>query len=78
MKKIQFDITRALAGAKVVTRDDKEVRIAGYNPDAKLEHDQVVGWIEGTAETWCGCGSYYRPNNESEYDLFILIPSYES
>jgi hypothetical protein len=38
-----FNLEAALNGAKVVTRDGREVKIAGYNPDA-LPRYSILFW----------------------------------
>jgi len=46
-----FNLEAALAGAPVVTRDGRPVKIAGYNPDAHAS-GTLTGWIEKSIAGW--------------------------
>jgi len=66
-----FDLKAALKGAKVVTRDGRPVKIAGYNPDA---HDcnYIWGWVENVSCSWLADGCYHgKFDMGSRHDLFM-------
>ncbi len=63
----EFDLQKALAGEKVVTRDGRDVKILGYNE--KMQ-DQVIGWIDGMAYGWNMYGQFNNPE-ENSADLFM-------
>lgn len=65
-----FNLQSALAGEKVITRDGRPVKIAGYNEEA-VGYSKLAGWLEGTVECWSESGIYYDDKEESEYDLFM-------
>ena len=58
-----FNLEAALAGAKVITRDGREVKIAGYNEDA----NSLLGWIGSGVYQWTGGGQNIADKN----DLFM-------
>jgi hypothetical protein len=66
-----FDLKAALSGAKVVTRDGREVKIAGYNEDAKSEKEKIIGWVEGIAFGWQISGELGKGGINKSYDLFM-------
>ena len=82
MKKVlkHFDIEKAKAGAKVVTRNGKNVRIAFYDVH-RSEGDMIIALVNndmGYEEP----GTYYKngqycSTNESEYDLIIEEVEFE-
>ncbi len=65
----EFNLQDALDGAKVVTRDGRDVKIAGYDPDAERS-DKVIGWIKGHSNSWGESGSYLH-NDVHDKDLFM-------
>jgi hypothetical protein len=58
-----FNLQAALAGAKVVTRDGREVKIAGYSKDV----NSLLGWIGSGVYQWTGGGQNIADKN----DLFM-------
>ncbi len=68
----EFNLQAALDGAKVVTRDGKEVKIAGYDPDAE-RGDKVIGWIKGHSNSWGESGSYLH--NDVHYKDLFMAPT---
>lgn len=64
-----FNLEAALAGAKVVTRDGLEVKIAGYNEEAE-QTSQLAGWLNGSITSWQKNGQYWN-DMRSDYDLFM-------
>lgn len=47
-----FNLERALAGDPVITRDGREVKIAGYNPKTH-EGVRILGWLaDGVSTAW--------------------------
>lgn len=64
-----FDLEKALAGEPVVTRDGRQVKVAGVNHDAKTLY-KIVGWLDGTTAGWCIDGKNL-PYGEDPNDLFM-------
>ena len=64
-----FNLEAALAGAKVVTRDGREVKIAGYNPDG-LEYSTVLAWVSQSVISSRKDGKYH-PLSDNDNDLFM-------
>lgn len=64
-----FDLQAALNGAPVVTRDGRPVKIAGYNSDAAIPNQKILGWVDGTVLSWGENGNYFRGG--SPIDLFM-------
>ena len=70
MKKVKFDLQKALAGAKVVTRDGQKV--------TELHHFKtstgfyVVCAIIAGDRRWYTNNGFYVNGDESMLDLFIL------
>jgi len=64
-----FDLEAALRGEPVVTRDGREVKIAGVNLGAKDLY-KVVGWLDGITAGWCIDGKTYLDYEDST-DLFM-------
>jgi hypothetical protein len=60
-----FNLQAALAGAPVVTRDVRPVKIAGYNEDA----NSLLGWIGNDNYAWTGGGKSFRI--DFNFDLFM-------
>ncbi len=65
-----FDLTKALAGEKVITRDGREVKIAGYNDSADITCS-LVGWLNGHVLAWQKNGTCLMNGDTSNYDLFL-------
>ncbi len=64
-----FDLEKALAGAPVVTRDGRPVKIAGYNEGA-APNFKILGWINGKSFSWNSEGRFYGVHDQNE-DLFM-------
>jgi ribosomal protein S16 len=64
-----FNLERALAGDPVVTRDGRPVKVAGYNPDAKLSQ-KVIGWVKSENLNWMEDGRFIS-DQASSADLFM-------
>lgn len=68
MKQIPFDLNRALAGEKVVTRDGREVtQLTRF----KCNEECLAGVIDGVLETWHETGKYLTNDSGCSYDLFM-------
>ena len=65
-----FNLEAALKGAKVVTRDGRPVKIAGYNEDSENLYWRLVGWIDGNPSWWSLLGKAGAVD-QSSYDLFM-------
>lgn len=66
-----FNLEAALAGAKVVTRDGRDVKIAGYSKDAR-DGQNLAGWVDGALVCWFHDGSYSSAFDRTHpYDLFM-------
>lgn len=65
----QFNLQEALEGKPVITREGKEVKIAGYSESAE-ENYRIAGWVDGCVKGWYENGGYFReiPCN---LDLFM-------
>lgn len=72
MKTEKFDIEKAKAGAKVVTRDGKKIAIISFSSDDEL--NPIIGYIEGcdTIWYWHSNGFYKTPTSEDNFDLFLV------
>jgi hypothetical protein len=70
---IPFDINKAKAGAKIITRGGLSARITDYAIKDK-EHP-ILGLVDSglyeTPETFTNKGRAISNNEESDYDLFI-------
>lgn len=63
-----FDLQRALAGDKVVTRDGREVtQLTRF----KCNEECLAGVIDGVLETWHETGKYLTNDSGCSYDLFM-------
>lgn len=70
-----FDLKEALEGKPVVTRDGREVKIAGYNKDATVD-SKLIGWVDAQSCSWRKDGS--RPKwGYDDDDLFMLCEEQE-
>jgi len=75
MKLLPFDLEKALNGAKLVTRDGREV--TGF--EKRLGHEEAhpfcyIGQIakEWSKDAFTDEGKYYSNSKESKVDLFLL------
>ena len=64
-----FNLEAALAGAKVITRDGRPVKIAGYNPDG-CEYSTVLAWAGQFVLSSRKDGKYH-PMSDNDNDLFM-------
>lgn len=71
--RIQFDIEKAQAGAKVVTRDGRTVRIVAYDMENIYPICAIIRSQEGTEypEVYLKNGCYDEDGIENNCDLFI-------
>lgn len=71
--RIQFDIAKAQAGAKVVTRDGRTVRIVAYDMENIYPICAIIRSQEGTEypEVYLKNGCYDEDEIENDCDLFI-------
>jgi len=79
MNRKSFDLQAALAGAKVVTRDGREVVIAGYNKSTPTVC--IAGWVIETGGFyglygWYESGRMYD-DEETISDLFLAPQTHE-
>ena len=65
-----FDLDKALAGAKVVTRDGREVKIAGYNKNANPLHMRLA-WVGRVSFSFYENGRFLKNDEISDLDLFL-------
>lgn len=76
MKLLPFDLQRALAGDKVVTRDGREVTQLFM---LKLERsNELVGVVSGGAFFWSCSGCYWESGRSSDLDLFMAPKTVKS
>lgn len=71
--RIQFDIAKAQAGAKVVTRDGRPARIVAYDMENIYPICAIIRSQEGTEypEVYLKDGRYDEDGIENNCDLFI-------
>jgi hypothetical protein len=70
MKLEKFDLEKALNGAKVVTRDGREVQqLTKFEGSTDY---QLAGVMDGNLQTWTEQGGYYT-DRESDLDLFLTV-----
>lgn len=71
--RIPFDIEKAQAGAKVVTRDGRTVRIVAYDMDCRFPICAIIRSQEGTEypEVYLKNGCYDEDGIENNCDLFV-------
>ena len=66
----KFDLEKALNGAKVVTRDGREIK--ELTKLESLEHYPLVGVVDGILHTWNEQGRLYE-GRETNSDLFLAV-----
>jgi hypothetical protein len=71
MKTKPFNLEEALKGAKVVTRDGREVK--ELSKFESFEDYPLVGVLGGKLTTWTKQGGYYKSKEESHADLFLAV-----
>jgi hypothetical protein len=72
MKLQKFDLERVIHGAKVVTRDGRDVlKLTNFG----LEDYPLVGVLDDGINSWTIDGYYQDKNEESEKDLFLSVES---
>lgn len=71
--RIPFDIEKAQAGAKVVTRDGRTVRIVAYDLDSRYPICAIIRAQNGSEypEVYLKSGRYDEDEIENDCDLFI-------
>lgn len=71
--RIQFNIEKAQAGAKVVTRDGRTVRIVAYDLDSRYPICAIIRAQNGSEypEVYLKSGRYDEDGIENNCDLFI-------
>lgn len=71
--RIPFDIEEAQAGAKVVTRDGRTVRIVAYDLDSRYPICAIIRAQNGSEypEVYLKSGRYDEDEIENDCDLFI-------
>lgn len=71
--RIQFDIAKAQAGAKVVTRDGRTARIVAYDLDSRYPICAIIRAQNGSEypEVYLKSGRYDEDGIENDCDLFI-------
>lgn len=71
--RIPFDIEKAQAGAKVVTRDGRTVRIVAYDLDSRYPICAIIRAQNGSEypEVYLKSGRYDEDGIENNCDLFI-------
>lgn len=71
--RIQFDIEKAQAGAKVVTRDGRTVRIVAYDLDSRYPICAIIRAQNGSEypEVYLKSGRYDEDGIENDCDLFV-------
>lgn len=66
-----FDLEKALAGAKVVTRDGREVSEIVLLKTLRSGRFPVITVVNGMREEYAMDGTYNEEKSESNYDLFL-------
>lgn len=71
--RIPFDIEKAQAGAKVVTRDGRTVRIVAYDLDSRYPVCAIIRAQNGSEypDVYLKSGRYDEDGIENDCDLFI-------
>lgn len=71
--RIPFDIEKAQAGAKVVTRDGRTVRIVAYDLDSRYPICAIIRAQNGSEypEVYLKSGRYDEDGIENDCDLFV-------
>jgi hypothetical protein len=69
MKK--FNLEDALNGKPVITRDGRNVRIAGYNPDREDKDNCIITWVKDHVLSFYKDGSHFK-DEEHNADLFMM------
>lgn len=73
MKTQKFDLEKALNGAKVVTRNGKEVKqLTHFDASYKYAY-HLYGVIGEHIYSWTKTGQYDHFNDHHEHDLFIAV-----
>jgi hypothetical protein len=72
MKLKKFDLQKALNGAKVVTRDGKELTQLHIFDNVE-SHYPVYGCIENSIARWTTDGCFLNNDSKNENDLFIEV-----
>jgi hypothetical protein len=72
-----FDLSAALRGEKVVTRDGREVTTV-LQPDGLAEPYTVAAVINGALYSYTADGSYEVGGGSTPHDLFMATKSFEA
>jgi hypothetical protein len=72
MKLQKFDLQKALNGAKVVTRDGKELTQLHIFDNVE-SHYPVYGCIENSIARWTKDGCFLNNDSKNENDLFLSV-----
>ncbi len=68
---IKFDLEKALAGDKVVTRDGREVTQLHYFKGVDVGRECIYGFLDGDVREYFDGGVYNVESNENANDLFM-------
>ena len=72
-----FDLSAALRGEKVVTRDGREVTTV-LQPDGLAEPYTVAAVINGTLYSYTESGVYSVTEGSTKHDLFMAAKTFEA
>lgn len=74
MKTKPFDLTAAIDGAKLVTRDGQEAKFIAYVPEAE-DHQKIVYLVANHLWYCRDNGEYYGGQWIANLDLFLAVPT---
>lgn len=70
----EFDLKKAISGSAVSTLDGREVKIAGFNPDAE-DFEKILGWVKDDdgwySQSWFENGNAIT-EKENKDDLILV------
>ena len=70
---IPFDLTHALAGAKIVTRKNKAITAWHYFPDLPKLIQPVIAIFDNAALSFTVDGCFFLDKKDSYFDLFLEV-----
>lgn len=73
MKTKPFDLTAAMNGAKLVTRDGREAKFIAYVPEVTARTSRLLALVEGRVYSFSDQGNYVE--GEFKHDLFLAVPT---
>lgn len=73
----KFDLQLALSGKPVSTRIGNPITRLTHFPESINPNSRLAGLMNGTITSWSVNGSYWASENESQYDLFMLVEERE-